>query len=235
MQAFVFSPDEKNLLIGDSAGNLQVWDASTGRSVDTPLAYGRPITAMAASSNLLAIGMENELHILDVNTLEELVQPESHGDHELLVFSPDGSRLASSNSTGQIHIWNQENGNFTEPKIFTKAAAFSMAFNPANNLLAIGSVDNVYLINPSTLEEFARIPHTGSVSSVAFSVDGTTLLTASLKVLQFWDLAKIQEIKKATIVETACQHLIENLSGDLWNTLFETERYRTLCVNLKIP
>ena len=235
VQALVFAPDEKNLLIGDSAGNLQVWDASTGRLINTPIANGRPITAMAATSKLLAIGMENELHILDIHTFAELVQPKSHGDHELLVFSLDGSLLASSNATGQIHIWDQENGNFTEPKIFTKAAALSMAFNPSNNLLAIGSIDNVYLINPSTLEEFARIPHTGSVSSVAFSVDGATLLTSSLKVLQFWNLAKIQEIKKANIAETACQHLIENLSGDLWNTLFETERYRTLCANLPVP
>src|SRR5678816_519388 len=107
-------------------------------------------------------------------------------------FSPDGSLLISSNSTGQFQIWKQENGKFTEPKTFTKVTAFAMAFNPANNLLAIGSANNVYLINPTTLEEFARIPHTGSVTSVSFSSDGATLLTSSLKVLQFWELAKIQ-------------------------------------------
>jgi hypothetical protein len=42
-------------------------------------------------------------------------------------------------------------------------------------------------------------------------------------------MAKIQEIKKGQIVETACQHLIENFTEDQWSALFETEPYRLLC------
>src|SRR6185436_170817 len=201
VQAMVFSPDEKNLFIGDSAGNLQVWDVSTGRLIDTPVTKQGRITALAATSKLLAVSWENNVYILDINTLADIGQLESHGENELLVFNRDGSLLASSNSSGQIQIWKQENGKYSEPRSFTRAAAYSMAFNPARDLLAVGSANNVYLINPSTLEEFARIPHTGSVTSVSFSVDGNTLLTSSLKVLQFWDLAKIQEINSETIVE----------------------------------
>ena len=90
-------------------------------------------------------------------------------------------------------------------------------------------MDKVYLIDPLTLEEYARIPHTGTVSSVSFSADDATLMTSSLKVLQFWDMAKIQEIKKGQIVEIACRHLIENFTEDQWSALFETEPYRLLC------
>ncbi|MEP6895152.1 MAG: TIR domain-containing protein [Chloroflexota bacterium] len=233
--AFAFSPDEKQLLTGDSSGKLQTWDAVTGKLLNTAITYDLPITAMAVVNDVLAIGAQNELHILDGNTLKEIDQPVSQGNLELLVFSPDGSWLASSNSTGQIQIWEQVNGKFTEPKTINKEGVVSLAFDPSNNLLAIGAIDKVYLIDRTTLEEHARIPHTGTVNSVSFSSDGAVLMTSSLKVIQFWDISKISEIKKGNLIEIACQHLTENLSGEQWSTLFENERYRPLCTNLPVP
>jgi len=234
-QAFAFSADEKQLLTSDTIGDLQVWDIATGNLLSTPIAKGDPITAMAVTDKLLALGMGNELHILDINTLQELQQPTAQGNIEQLVFSLDGTWLASSNSTGQIQIWEQANGKFSDPKVINKEGVASMAINPFNSLLAIGATDEVYLINPTTLEEYSRIPHTGTVNSVSFSADGKTMLTSSLKVLQFWDVSKIHEIKKEKLVDIACQHLTENLTGEQWNTLFDNERYRPLCVNLPVP
>ena len=235
VQAFAFSADEKQLFTGDATGNLQVWDTVTGNLLKTPIAGGKPITAMATTTKTLALGMGNELHVLDINTLEELEQPIAQGNIEQLGFSPDGLWLASSNSTGQIQIWEQVNGKFSDPKTINKDGVASIAFNPSNSLLAIGASDEVYLIDPITLEEYSRIPHTGTVNSVAFSADGSTLLTSSLKVLQFWDISKIQEIKKANLVAIACGHLSENLTGEQWSTLFDNERYRPLCENLPVP
>jgi len=235
VQAFTFSADEKQLLTGDTSGNLQVWDTITGNLLKTPIAKGNPITAIAATDKLLALGLGNELHILDINTLQELQQPTAQGNIDQLVFSPDGSWLASSNSMGQTQIWEQANGKFSDPKVINKEGVASMAFNPSNSLLAIGVTDEVYLINPTTLEEYSRIPHTGTVNSVSFSADGNTMLTSSLKVLQFWDVSKIQEINKEKLVDIACQHLTENLTGEQWNTLFDNERYRPLCANLPVP
>ena len=229
VQAIVFSPDEKQLFIGDGAGNLQVWDTSTGTFQDTPLALSSPIATMTASANLLAIGTDNTIIIFDVNTLTEVTRLEASGTPELLVFSPDGSLLASNNSAGQIQVWTQADGKFTGPNVTIKESASALAFSSSNKWLAVGAVDKVYLLNPLTLEEYARIPHTGTVSSVSFSADDATLMTSSLKVLQFWDMATIQEIKKGQIVEIACQHLIENFTEDQWSALFETEPYRLLC------
>ena len=61
------------------------------------------------------------------------------------------------------------------------------------------------------------------------------ITASSLKVLQFWNLDEIREIKKDTIDKIACQHLIENFTVDLWNALFENERYKILCENLPVP
>jgi WD40 repeat protein len=161
-----------------------------------------------------------------------LEQPESKLNNELLTYSPDGTLLASSDSNGQIQVWHQENGKFASPQSLTKAGVTSLAFAPNNNLLAIGVVDSLLLVDPVTLEEYARIPITGTVNSISFSPDGTTFMTSSLRVLQFWDLAKVQPIKKDGIIETACQHLIENLAQDQWDLFFKGEDYKPLCNNL---
>jgi len=235
VQAIVFSPDEKQLFIGDGAGNLQVWDTSTGTFRDTPLALSSRITAMTASANLLAIGTDDTVILFDLITLEELARLESSGAPELLVFSPDGSLLASNNSAGQIQVWTQKDGQFTGPNVTIKESASALAFSSSNKWLAVAAVDKVYLLNPFTLEEYARIPHTGTVSSVSFSADDAMLMTSSLKVMQFWDMATIQEVKKERIVEIACQHLIEDLTEDQWSTLFETKVYQPICGKPPIP
>lgn len=233
-RAFVFSPDERQVVIGDSAGGLQVWNAASGQYINTPVKYKQRITTMAAVVDLLAVGTGNEIHILNINTFEELGQLASYGEQEMLIFSPDGKWLASSNSTGQIQIWKQENGKFSEPRSFILANASSFAFNPESSLLAIGAADIVYLINPITLKEYARIPHTGTISSVSFSPDGSILMTASLKVLQFWELAKIPELKEENLVATACGRVTENFSEAQWKALFETEGYKLLCPDLPL-
>jgi len=176
--------------------------------------------------------MDDELRILDINTLQELAKPDSQSSIEQLAFNRDGSMLASSNSSGQIQIWKQVNGVFTLQKIFNKEGVASLAFNPSDSLLAVGALNNAYLINLSTFEEYARIPHSGTVNSVSFSSDASTLMTSSLKVLQFWDLSKIQEVKTANLVDTACSHLSQNFSEDQWKVFFENETYKPLCEQL---
>ena len=233
-QAFVFSPDERLVIIGNSAGEVEVWNAVSGEFINTPVTFSQHITTMAVFSNLLAVGTGSEVHILDINTLDEITQLKSINDHEHLTFSPDGSWLASSSSTDPIQLWEQKDGKFSEPRIIDRENTASLAFAPQNNVLAIGSADIVYLIDPATLKEYARIPHIGTVSSISFSPDGTTLLTASLKVVQFWAISKIPVIKEADLIQVACGRVIENFNEAQWRLLFGTEKYTLLCPYLPV-
>jgi WD40 repeat protein len=78
------------------------------------------------------------------------------------------------------------------------------------------------LIDTSTAEVIARIPHADNVNGVAFAADGNTLATASSKVVQFWDVTKLQlqQIKKDDLIETACSRIPENFSDAQWGELF---------------
>jgi hypothetical protein len=230
-----FSPDEKMLLTGDTQGNLQVWNLATSKLMDTPVKYEQSITALVAAQDQLILGMGDEVRVLDINTFEELQQPRSNAVVELLAIQPEGTLLAATNSQGQVQIWQSENGRFGPPRALTSGNGASLAFSTTGHLLAIGGVDSLVLLDPSTLEEHARLPMPGTVTAVSFSPDGATFTTSSLRVLQSWDLTKIQPVPKDAIIETACLRLFENLSYNQWNLLFRNEEYKPLCTNLPVP
>jgi hypothetical protein len=118
----------------------------------------------------------------------------------------------------------------------TKEQAYSIAFNPEGNLLAIATVNNVYLFDPVSGEEVSRIPHKGIVYNVSFSPDGTRLATASQKVIQIWDVSNMQGWETDDIVEEACSRLIQNFSSSQWTALFGKDQpYDKLCIELPVP
>jgi WD40 repeat protein len=189
---------------------------------------------MAASDNYLSVGTGSEVYILDIHTLQPITQLKIVNDHERLTFSSNGEWLASSSSTSPIQLWQQQSGKFSDPLVIKRDNVSSFGFDTQGTLLAVGSVDNVYLIDPSTQKEVARIPHTGTVTSVAFAPDGKTLMTASLKVLQFWNIAAIPLVQAEHLPEIACSRVIENFNQEQWDLLFETEAYTVLCPDLPV-
>ena len=96
-------------------------------------------------------------------------------------------------------------------------------------------MNNVYLIDTLTGEELSRIPHKGIVYNVSFSSDGTSMATASLKVIQLWDVTRMQQLRTRDLIETACSRLIRNFSASEWTVLFGEQTYIPLCENLPVP
>jgi WD40 repeat protein len=233
VRSIAFSPDGQQFITSDVDGNIQAWNISNAQLIEQPDENITEAFSLATSPELLAIGSKDKITIL--NGEGALPAIEARGENALLVFSRDGSSLAAADASGQIKVWKDRNGTFRAVTSFVKEQAVSMAFHPEGSLLAVGTAKNLHLINPDTGEEVARIPHVDIVNGVSFSADGTILATASSKVLQFWDIAKIQTIKKETLAPTACSRLVENLDTAQWHVLFGEEAYRTLCENLPVP
>jgi WD40 repeat protein len=235
VRSIAFSPDNQQFITSDADGNVQAWnvlDAGLITNFNEKYSHG---FSVATSSEFLAIGSRDKITIVDANGDGAIPEIESLGENTLLALSVDGSWLASSDSSGKISIWKNQNGSFTSPVSSTKEQAVSLSFNPFGTLLAVGTSDNVYLLDPTTGREIARIPHIDIVKGVSFSADGKILATGSSKVLQFWEIAKIQRIRKDDLVPTACSRLIRNFDTAQWNALFGQEKYRTLCENLPVP
>ena len=232
----VFSSDSTQLFVGQAEGSVDAWDLKTQEQIVAFAGGLQDVKSMAVSSSQIALGVEDEILILNENG-ERIAQINSPGDHSLLVFSTDGSMLASSNSEGLIEIWRFESGTGTFVSLgsIRKETVYSMAFNPDGTQLAIGTANTVYLIDPQSVKETARIPNAGIVTGISFSADGSVLATSSLKVVQFWDLSKIEIIRPDDLVDAACSRMKANFSQSQWNNLFRGEDYRELCEGLLIP
>ena len=165
----------------------------------------------------------------------ELPSPETSGINAILVFSHDGSLLASATPQGQIDIWKYQDHQFTPLSSFVKEQATSLAFSPEGTLLAVGTAGDVFLMDLASGKERARIPHPDRINDLSFFSDGTVLVTASSRILQFWEVATLPQIQTDDLVRAACARLLENLSPAHWETIFGGQEYRPLCENLPVP
>jgi WD40 repeat protein len=235
IRSIAFSPDSQQLLTSDSAGNVQAWDVLKAELIENAENQFTEVSSLASGAELLAIGSKDKITILGVNGNGGFAEVESLGDNALVLLSSDGSILVSGDSSGRVSIWKDQNGEFTPLTSFIKEQAVSLSLNPQGTWLAVGTAENVYLMDAATGEEIARIPHIDIVNDVSFSLDETTMATASSKTLQLWSLASIEQIKRDNLVSTACSRLVKNLDAAQWNTLFGEQEYRTLCQSLPVP
>jgi WD40 repeat protein len=228
IQSIAFSPDNQQLLTSDVNGNLQTWDATTGELLSDG---GEPVpgTSLASAANVVAIGSPNRMTILNGNGNGVDPSIEFSGDNALLVFSTDGSLLASSSSNGETSIFQYQDGELTNVGSFAKGQVASLAFNPTGTLLAVGTVRNVYLIDVNTRKEVARIPNLSTVNGVSFSTDGKYLATASSRSLEFWEMSDIQLIKSDELMAAACSYLFEDFTAPQWAQFFGDEPQVQLC------
>lgn len=234
MYQIVFTPDSTYLVTCSSSGVVEMWSLASFRKTADLFEEGSGATSVTASPTYIAVGMADKIAILsaDGEPVTELASP---GDHTLLTFSADGFMLASSNSAGLIEVWKYANGSFNLVNSIRKDSIYSLAFNPSGTRLAVGTTNTVYLIDPSTVKEAARIPQPGRVIGISYSTDGEIMATAALKAVQFWEVPKIIDIQSDRLVTVACSRLTANFSQAQWSNLFGSEPYKVLCENLPVP
>ncbi|MGZ9167107.1 MAG: WD40 repeat domain-containing protein, partial [Anaerolineales bacterium] len=237
IQSIAFTSDSLQFITGDAEGEVQAWNVNNTEFIANLSEVNSRVLSMATSTQLLAIGLTDKISIFDMNTGKLLPEIESPGENSLLAFSADGSLLASSNSSDLINIWNYQNGETVLVAPTIPEQIFSLSFNSTGNLLAVGTASNVYLIDTGTGEEIARIPHADNVNGVSFSADGNMLASASSKVVQFWDVKKLQlqQIKKGDLIKTACSRLTQNFSEVEWKRYVGNDQPRELCEGLPAP
>jgi WD40 repeat protein len=232
--SFVFSPDSLQIITASGDGRVQAWDVASGKLVNSLLEEIPGTVSLAASNDLLAVGLSERILLWDLNEGQRIPEIVSTGDHRVMAFSPNGDLLASASSFGQINIWRQKNGSFELLHSMNKGEVFSLAFNPQGDQLIVGGRDVVYVLDPLQGVETARIRHQDAVNGLSFSPDGAILATASVKVVQFWDATNFPILHTAELIPTACQRVIRNFDEGEWAAFFgEEDEFTVLCENLQ--
>jgi WD40 repeat protein len=119
-----FSPDGGRLAAADyGRQRVSVWDAERGEPIgEMPgIAAVSDVAWSPDGTRLAAIGYDANVHLLDGETLEELIVLRTLGPPSgtmgftpRVAFSPDGSKIAGNSPHGTVTVWDADDGN-TEP------------------------------------------------------------------------------------------------------------------------
>lgn len=227
----VFSSDGKTLFFVGQDGVLQFRSLS---SEDAGILWqaDAPVYSIAISADdRLALGLENSIVLFDPASAaqEALVSP---GRNQQLAFSLDGSSFASSSSSERTTLWRLDDGLFEADFEFGSDQASALAFAPDGKRLFVGETDQILVVGLEAGGEINRIRQKGSVTSLAFPPESSTLLTSSLRTIQWLDLTALPDITNEDIVASACSRLTQNFSETEWGFFFGEEPYRKLCETL---
>jgi WD40 repeat protein len=124
-----------------------------------------------------------------------------------IAFAKDG-KLATAGEDNLVRVWTPKGASFTEPITGSSQEGVNcLAFSPAENgrWLAIGSQGSTVRLRDFTNNTSSAYEgHSGPITSVSFSNDGSKVLSASAdKTIQIWNPHNSQPIQKFKPTDSA--------------------------------
>jgi WD40 repeat protein/serine/threonine protein kinase len=198
--SITFSPDSQRLAFGTRFGGLRLWDVKARREVtnlssvrQSPVSLG---FAFSPDSRTLAYN-ENDYGTIQLWDITNRLVVGSLIGHQspllALAFSPNSQTLASSSDDRTARLWNVAERRELFQWTNGSGAFTSLAFSPDGRILALGGVGGsarvIRLVDLETALPKAELRgHLKDISSLAFTPDGQTLLSASRDgTIRAWD------------------------------------------------
>lgn len=177
-----FNPDGKSFAIGDSKGEIYLWQVEGIRQLLVCKRHGNWVRAVAFSPDgqILASGGEDKtIKLWDSKTGECLKTLTGHtGRVRAIAFSPDGSLLSSGSEDGTIKLWSVKLDEDSPLATWQAHHGWvrSIAYSPDGKILASGSEDQTVKLWDIGTSQCQQTLNSGSrVKSIAFSPDGQIL------------------------------------------------------------
>jgi RNA polymerase sigma factor (sigma-70 family) len=205
---FLPSPSDRELVTLDFDGSesskprgrshLVVWDAPTGRPLRRFSLSGLWAGSLALTPNgrSAAVGAQGGIQFYDLQSGEEqLVLPTDQAQLESLGFAPDGQTLVAGRADGQLALWERASGKVIIhlPKYGRFVGTVAVA--PGGRLLASveGWPSAIHLWDATTGAEVGCFRGlSGNITSLAFSPDGTQLVSGHRdSTILVWDLRPV--------------------------------------------
>ena len=194
VNAVAFTPDGKSLVSGDDEGQVCFWNVATGQEVRRFVAGTPDETqeikglALAPDGKTLYAAGGNLIWRWNMETGERLQEPPGHAGRILrLVFSPDGSRVASTGADGALRVWDAATGRALHARKVMDPDGPPI-FSPDGRLLAhAGEVLAIW--EAETGRPVACGKGVVRNGEPLFHPDGRTILGISQNALACWDAA----------------------------------------------
>jgi WD40 repeat protein len=190
--AVTFSPDGKLVASGSSDRTVRVWDIEKCWNTRDPFdhdGHKGAVTAIAFSSDskLVVSGSDDgTVCVWDVVTGQVIAGPYDSDGHESTVqsvaFLPDDKYVISCSLDGVIWIWSLQVGFLPlGPYKSRGSGVCSIASSPNGKTIAFGSKNVIHMwdVEMDQPIHLSLKGHKGTVTSVAFSSDGTRIASGS--------------------------------------------------------
>jgi WD40 repeat protein/serine/threonine protein kinase len=199
--ALDFSPNGHQLAVG--AENVSgLWDVETGTEILKILCKPDDHVCFAFSPDSLRVviaGPDLRVTIRDSKTGKELFAcPAGKEEIMCLRYSPDGTRIASAGDAQTVRVWDAKTGAQEHDLKVERGKATDVCFSPDGRTLAAAAwlIDTPFMWDMATGRELPTIHgHSGGIRSLAFSRDGTRLITSGHDgTCRVWDLKSNKEV-----------------------------------------
>jgi len=130
--SLTWAPGGDQICVGTNSGEVQIWDGTKLKKVQTLTGHSARVSAAAWSPSLLASGSRDQSILYrDLRTNSNYISRLTNHTQEVcgLKWSFDGQQLASGGNDNKVYIWSVHSNSpmtrFTEHKAAVKALAWS--------------------------------------------------------------------------------------------------------------
>ena len=172
----------------------QYFDGITGQLIMEIRAHLDPVVAIAHSRDgkfLLTSSNDGNVCLWDLNNGKKLREIPVTSQANAVAISDDSETIATSSTEDFVNLWESRNAEALTMFQRHSGAVYCVAFSRRGNLVASGSQNGEVFVWGAQAGDVRLHVETGARSAVmhvAFSHDGTRLITADRDVLQVWDL-----------------------------------------------